>query len=193
MDMYKITLGDGKEEERGALYGNTVLGIERTTFGRYRDCWVEVDENGVLRIAVYTRNGGGNRPDYEAVTENLRAHPCYLLDRDDKFDTTYATYYFRFPPVVPEHIVRQQATTQAAWDQFFEITKLRAHPEPIDTDQRWHDAIAALEKDGPTDKQIAGFAPVAEALKKVIDGENKGGIVYMDGTTEPFADPEEGS
>jgi hypothetical protein len=29
--------------------------------GRFRDAWVEKAEDGTVRIAVYTRNGGGNR------------------------------------------------------------------------------------------------------------------------------------
>lgn len=37
------------------------LGLSRGAVGRFRDAWVEKDNTGEYRIAVYTRNGGGNR------------------------------------------------------------------------------------------------------------------------------------
>lgn len=68
------------------------LGLTRGDVGRYRDCSVANGE-----IAVYTRNGGGNREGYQDVFDTLAAHPCYLRDEDDDYDSTYATIYFRFP------------------------------------------------------------------------------------------------
>jgi hypothetical protein len=194
MDMYKIALGDGHEEQRGSLYGRTILDLEREDVGRFRDAWAEIgDSHGVpeLRIAIYTRNGGGNRQDYEAQTEKMRQHPCYLFDQDDKFDSTYATYYFRFPPIVPAHLAETQGVTQEYWDKMYERIRAGAHQEPVDTDKRWQDAIAKLQADGPTPEQVAAFSPVADALKKVVDGGGSQ-IVYLDGTTEPLS-PEEGS
>lgn len=60
-------------------------------YPRFRDCFVEGDE-----IHVYTRVGGGNR-DCGFGEEELQAHPNYLRDEDDDFDSTYATYCFSVP------------------------------------------------------------------------------------------------
>lgn len=86
---------------------------------RFRDCYVT---NG--KIAIYTRTGGGNRDDYQQ--EKLTSHPLYLYDRDDDFDSTYATFYFSFPDEWKEEL--------AAID-----TGNKFNP-----DQRWQDLIAAL-------------------------------------------------
>jgi len=68
------------------------LDIRPGDCGRFRDCFVANGE-----IAVYTRNGGGNRDYQEEAIELLQEHPNYLRDEDDDFDCTYATFYFSFP------------------------------------------------------------------------------------------------
>ena len=102
---------------------------------RYRDAWVEKSDDGTV-IAIYTRQGGGNRqcnceeferehvPDqcYAACNEELARHPLYIRDRDDGFDSTYATFWFR----VPEEY--REALAKVAGD-------------PVDTDKRWQEAI----------------------------------------------------
>lgn len=65
------------------------LGLKPSDMGRFRDCYIE---DG--KIAVYTRNGGGNR---ESYMPDFSANPHYLYDQDDDFDCTYATIYFKFP------------------------------------------------------------------------------------------------
>lgn len=98
-----------------------VLGLKRDDVGRFRDCFVTNGE-----IAVYTRNGGGNREAHQDVFDKLSKHPCYLRDEDDDFDCTYATIYFKFP------------------DEFAsDLTKL-SNGEKFDPDKRWLDAIEAL-------------------------------------------------
>lgn len=105
--MYNLVAGDGHQFDRGRIL-LAVLG--NPNVGRYRDSWVERDGGGEPVIAIYTRNGGGNRqcwcddnshPDGPCtaliVTEVLPAHPLYLRDKDDTFDSTYATFYFRVP------------------------------------------------------------------------------------------------
>ena len=91
----------------------SMLGLTEGSVGRFRDAFVLPD-----RIAVYTRNGGGNREhygnaEYESedppadgscrctgciITVHLPQHPLYIRDEDDGFDSTYATVYFKFPP-----------------------------------------------------------------------------------------------
>ena len=69
-----------------------MLGLSPDDVGRFRDCYLNGDE-----IAVYTRNGGGNRESYEEVFAELEEHENYLRDEDDEFDCTYATIYFSIP------------------------------------------------------------------------------------------------
>lgn len=144
MSMYHLVFGGDGARDRGAVLLG-LLGFETLgDVGRYRDAWVERDPNGKPIIAIYTRNGGGNRQcTAEALeldeqcdgtctgcvaTHKLPAHPLYVRDQDDSFDSTYATFYF-FPP--DEWV---EPLTQVASD-------------PVDTDQRWQDAIAAIGGD----------------------------------------------
>jgi hypothetical protein len=73
------------------------LNLSRETVGRYRDCYLAKGEDLGMRIIVFTRNGGGNREDYEEVTRYLQAHPLYVRDWDEEYDCTYASYEFRVP------------------------------------------------------------------------------------------------
>lgn len=117
MSLYNLVFGQNPAADMILA----TLGLTRGDCGRFRDCFVADS-----RIAVYTRNGGGNRDDYEAVFDNLSDHPCYLYNEDDDCDPTYCTFYFRFP------------------DEFAEDLKKLDRGEAFDPDQRWFDAIKAL-------------------------------------------------
>ena len=80
----------GRNHHAGVILA--MLGLNESDFGRFRDAHVAEGE-----IAVYTRCGGGNREDYEEMFESLSQHPRYLRDKDDDFDSTYATIYFSVP------------------------------------------------------------------------------------------------
>lgn len=140
MSLYEIMFGDGK---RGWPL-LSALGFEKVTdVGRYRTAWLERDavspvgDDGIVncRIAVYTRNGGGNREEYAQVFATLATHPCYLFDIDDEFDATYATIYFSMPEV----LVDQLDTLTPEWRDRLQ--------DAVDTSARWKKAIAALETD----------------------------------------------
>ncbi len=73
-----------------------VLGKKRSDFGRFRD--VYFDEG---YIVVHTRNGGGNREDFQSVFDEMKKHPMYERNEDCEDDNTYADFYFK----VPEEIV----------------------------------------------------------------------------------------
>jgi hypothetical protein len=108
MGLYDVVMGDGRQQERGALLLQ-MLGSPTVT--RFRDAWAEKGDAGEPVIAIYTRQGGGNRqcyceelerehvPEqcYAACNEELARHPLYVRDADDEFDATYATFYFRAP------------------------------------------------------------------------------------------------
>lgn len=93
MSMYSLMFGQNRAS--GVLL--SMLRLTAAEVGRFRDCFLQRAESGALEIVVYTRNGGGNREDYESVTSFLRAHPQYLRDQDDDFDCTYASYVFSVP------------------------------------------------------------------------------------------------
>lgn len=137
MSMYDLVAGDGNQQARGRVL---LALIGSPDVGRFRDAWVERSpETGDPLIAVYTRNGGGNREcfcaegDHETygpctaeVGEALTRHPAYVRDADDEFDSTYATYWFRVLD-----------------DEAREL--LRAHAgAPVDMSERWLAAIDRL-------------------------------------------------
>jgi hypothetical protein len=70
----------------------SLLGKTTGDFGRFRNVYME---DGF--IVVHTRNGGGNREDYEDVFDEMSEHPWYSHDADDDFDCTYANIYFKVP------------------------------------------------------------------------------------------------
>jgi hypothetical protein len=104
-----------------------VIGInpEAAAAFRFRDCWPERDGTDRFRIHVYTRIGGGNRPEYAEAIKTLRALPTYERDADDGYDTTYASFWFRVP------------------DQFA-APVARIAVDPIDTAQRWRDVTEKI-------------------------------------------------
>jgi len=121
MGMYNLIFGQNPISDAVLA----TLNLTRHDVGRFRDCFVTRGE-----IAVYTRNGGGNREDYQDVFDKLAQHPCYLRDQDDDFDCTYATIYFSFP------------------EEFAEELKKLDTGEKFDPSQRWLDALEALKRTG---------------------------------------------
>lgn len=98
------------------------LGLKAADVGRFRDCYLTADGE----IAVYTRNGGGNREDYQSVIDLLALHPCYLRDADDDFDCTYATIYFRVPTDIDRvalEAVQPELARDEVWQSFLETLK----------------------------------------------------------------------
>ena len=145
-----------------ALFGESglrplIVGVLGTDdFGRYRDCWVEMSA-GKPRIAVYTRNGGGNRDDYEDVFDTLASHPLYLYDEDSDFDCTYATIYFK----VPENL-----------EADFTAIALK---EPRDPGAEFAALIAKLNDPAKAgDPQVVRAMevgkPIVAAIEKAMDG-----------------------
>jgi hypothetical protein len=86
--MYNMIFGANPDSD--ALL--QLLGKTQGDFGRFRSVFME---DGC--IVVHTRNGGGNREDYEDVFDEMSEHPWYSHDADDDFDCTYANIYFKIP------------------------------------------------------------------------------------------------
>ena len=132
------------------------LGLTRDDVGRFRDAFVT---DG--KIAIYTRNGGGNRehwyddtpegPDCPCVgcfmTYRVHQLPHYLYDEDDEFDSTYATIYFEFPP---EHA---------------ELLKAIDSCERFEPSKRWLDMLERLRQ-GSTPEVAERLQPVIEKLRE---------------------------
>lgn len=96
-----------------------IIGESVDSVGRFRDCFVCDGE-----IHVYTRNGGGNREEYEGTFEGLRSNPLYLRDFDDDFDCTYATICFRCPDELKPLLefigsISSQQNPGEKWDTLF--------------------------------------------------------------------------
>jgi hypothetical protein len=140
--LYNMVLGDGHEGERGALVLTllAVPGDRRRAFvGRFRDAWFERQPDGPPIMVLYTRNGGHNRADQGEAITAMRAHPLYREDRDDVFDTTYATFYFDFPASRPTIIPAHQ------WPDVKEAVAAGA-VDHIDTSKRWLDVIDRITR-----------------------------------------------
>jgi len=163
MALYDIAVGDGHQHERGAVL-LAVLGAPHVA--RFRDAWVEKSADGPV-VAIYTRQGGGNRecycedygrahPDpscYAACNEELARHPLYIRDADDDFDSTYATFYFR----APDDPEIRDALASIAQD-------------PVDTDERWQAAIDRIR----TGEMRPAETAMADQLGAFLSGPSGG-------------------
>jgi hypothetical protein len=132
--MYEMVFPDPARPMRVSAL---LASIGSPNVGRIRDAWVEKGERGPV-IAIYTRNGRGNRIHDGAgpagmecdctgciARLQLPAHSQYIRDADDTFDATYATFYFK-PPESPAVL---EALTKIAID-------------PVDMSVRWQAALA---------------------------------------------------
>ena len=129
MSMYDLVAGDGQQQSRGAVL---LAMLGNPDPGRFRDAWVERGQDGEPVIAIYTRNGGGNRECYcedvggDSCTGCIGAafarHPLCFRDVDDD---TYATYYFHSPPEYRDLLAGVMG-------------------DPVDMGARWQAAIDAI-------------------------------------------------
>lgn len=130
--LFSLVAYNEPNAEAAAAYMEPIMAL------RLRDCWVEKQPDGPPCLAIYTRNGGGNRECYCENDEGTcigckgdRAteHPAYISDRDDEFDSTYRTYRFAFPAELRQDW--REALTEVAED-------------PRDMSEQWSIAIDAI-------------------------------------------------
>ena len=88
MSLYNMLFGMNPDADKLL----SLLDATREDFGRFRNVYMR---DGY--IVVHTRNGGGNREEYEDVFDEMSEHPWYSHDADDDFDCTYANIYFKVP------------------------------------------------------------------------------------------------
>lgn len=134
-----------------------ILDLDRSMFGRYRDCY----PNSVgTKIIVLTRCGGSNRYEYEIVFETMRKHPQYLGDYDDKDDETYCYFEFQVPVL------------------YLPQTKPLANgEEPLTVGEKFQKEGNLLDKNDPDALKRA--EKIAESMQKQIDAKPNGGIIFM--------------
>lgn len=90
MSMYNNLFGEN--EDAVPLLG--MINCTRNDFQRYRD--VYLNKEGTV-ITVVARIGGGNRPAYRQVFNNMMRHELYIQSYDDDYDKTYAYFEFKVP------------------------------------------------------------------------------------------------
>lgn len=156
MSMYSLVFGQNP-------FADFILGtlnLKREDVGRFRDAFVSEG-----KIAVYTRNGGGNRDHWEysykeqegegcpcpgcIITYRLPKHPMYLSNQDDDFDCTYATIFFKLP------------------DEAKIILEAMQEKEKFDPDKRWTESLEAL-KAGKSPEVVEKMEPVIDAIRKAL-------------------------
>lgn len=121
-----------------------LLSAKPGDFGRFRDAWFEKTADGVLRCAVHTRNGGGNRDDQAEAWDRIQAHPQYIADCDDEYDCTYATAYFSVPAEIPAALASDLPDELKDRDAL--VAKiLTVASEPVNMADRWTAALDAIK------------------------------------------------
>lgn len=150
--MYNLMFG---QDTFADLYLH-LLGLDKTKVPRFRDCYLDTNQRCIM---IYTRTGGGNRDYYESEeicranfpddfkgdnppkgpwNEDLRKNQHFMRDENDDFDSTYAMFYYAFPP---EHA---------------EVLNTICDFDPKETpEERWRGAFDRLKS----------IKPVKEAVK----------------------------
>ncbi len=125
---------------------------------RLRDCYVDDDGH----IVVFTRTGGGNRPDYAEQNATLEARTGFLRTEDWATDTTFAKWVYAAPEG-SEKLVRQLADTGARSDPTEKFEALIA------------DMQAGATK--PSTRQALERAkPLMEQLRTAIEGRGPAAV-----------------
>ena len=147
MGLYNAIFGENPDKDKLLKILNINQLDGEWSAGRFRDIYV-IEKGGQKLIALYTRNGGGNRDEcweeegdnhyYNAVwnkcdcpacsiNDNLPKHPNYLFDEDDDFDRTYNTCYFSIPKTIDINdkatlVINKPAdrTPHEKWDELME-------------------------------------------------------------------------
>jgi hypothetical protein len=143
--MALYTMLFGKNPNSDTLW--KVLDLDEYEVGRFRDVSLRDGQ-----IILLTRNGGGNREDYESAFESLSGHPNYIKDYDCDWDCTYAEIVFSVPEKYKE-----------------ETAKMDDDETP---DKKFEEAIANI------DQHVEKFVPLMQALNVAEQGD----VFHPDGT-----------
>ena len=125
--------------------------------GRFRDIYLSGEGDKIL---LYTRNGGGNREDYEDVITKLQSHPLYITDYDDDFDYTYAYFEFKVPDSLQEILDK--------------LMEAQGGP-PMDVSEKFSNLIAEMQ--GMTKEQVEAdprFKPLISIVEQIGEAAKSG-------------------
>lgn len=134
-----------------------ILDLDRSMFGRYRDCF----PNDIgTKIIVLTRCGGDNRNEYEIVFDTMRKHPQYLGDYDDPTDETYCYFEFQVPVLyLPQ------------------TRPLYTGKRPLTVGEKMEQEMKLLNNNDPG--ALARAEKIAKSMQKQIDAQPNGGVVFV--------------
>ena len=153
MSLYNALFGENKEAP--VLLG--MLGVNKEYFRRYRD--IDLIESAT-KIRVFTRLGGGNRPDYKDTWNKIRKHDLYIKDYDDDFDCTYAFIEYKIP------------------DEFKETAKKMFEGEPVSFSDKFKKELEEMDKEGTEAYKRSQM--LAKKFEDAIkDSENNSGNIHF--------------
>jgi hypothetical protein len=118
----------------------SAINLDLASIPRFRDVWLSTD---LASVVVLTRTGGGNREDYEVENAAMAAHPGYLGDADDDFDSTFAKFRYTMPP---EKLAEIQQAIETA-DISDEVREWFKGQLTMDNAAKWKASFEALGAD----------------------------------------------
>lgn len=122
-----------------------MLGKRPDGYPRFRDCFTG-DENHREYddyIHVYTRTGGGNREMYESENNEIRDMEGFVIDYDDDFDSTFASWVFLIPERWRSDYEKIKAGSIENVSEEYQAELRRIYPE---LNQKW-DELFCIKKD----------------------------------------------
>lgn len=119
MSFYGMLFGKNDNENTNVLWD--ILCLDDYKLGRFRDIYLreytteskECKQNKISPgryIVLLTRNGGGNRENYEDCFRSLQKHQHYKSDWDCDWDCTYAEIAFSIPTQSKEELDKKEPT-----------------------------------------------------------------------------------
>lgn len=151
--LYNVLFGENEHADQLL----DILDLDRSMFGRYRDCF----PNDIgTKIIVLTRCGGGNRSEYEIVFDTMRKHPQYLGDYDDPTDETYCYFEFQVPVLyLPQ------------------TRPISTGKRPLTVSEKMEQEMKLLDNNDP--EALARAEKIAKSMQKQIDAQPNGGVIFV--------------
>lgn len=151
--LYNVLFGENEHADQLL----DILDLDRSMFGRYRDCF----PNDIgTKIIVLTRCGGGNRSEYEIVFDTMRKHPQYLGDYDDPTDETYCYFEFQVPVLyLPQ------------------TRPISTGKRPLTVGEKMEQEMKLLDNNDP--EALARAEKIAKSMQKQIDAQPNGSVIFV--------------
>lgn len=151
MSLYNLLFGQNTMAELLL----SILDLEKGDVGRFRDAFVCDDPIHGKVIAIYTRNGGGNRENYQDTLDHLSTLPGWIRDEDDDFDETYCTIYFQIPETFKTLLSDMSV---GGWNP----------------DERWFGKLEEINKGEIPEKTRVIMQQLGNALKQALEDKDDG-------------------